>query len=665
MKTMTTRQLFRPVLAVAVLLCLGAAVLLTGKFRPAFARWAESRIKLIDDFNDGDTPNLIGGEPFQQAAAGALVSPAVLRIHTPSPGDMALAVAYDVPKGMSAEWGTGLNDLDISAAKLIRFWLRADHLPLPDLRVEVIDGYGGISAVKLPRLQGTNSWQLVSIPTRDFRGVDFNRLNRFILRIGAPNRPVKGTVDLDDLEFVGPPNVFFRSLEDNLYGFPHRALVNSRRLLAMSSDQMLRAIAGDTWGYFRDLVDHRHHLPMNYVQTKPIRQVGDYASTTDIAMYLMAVVSAYDLDLIDHESAVTRIRGTLEQLAKLPKWHNFFYNYYSTTNLQITNQYISSVDNGWLAVALIVIRQAFPDLSAPASALLAPMNFGEFYDPSNGQMRLGYEVEKGRMAPYHYGLLATEARIISMVAIGKGDVPEDHWFKVFRTLPKEWTWQRQVPQGEYKRYLGHDVFQGYYTYVNDGHKVPFVPSWGGSLFEFLMPTLVVDERRLAAKGLGLNDEHAVHIHMHYALKERGFPVWGLSPCATPKERHGGYSEYGVAALGAKGYKDEAIVTPHVSMLALGFEPDAVIKNLREMIRRYQIYGSYGLYDSVDVDTGDVTYRYLALDQGMSLIALDNYLTNGAIQRRFERDPIMKRMKGLLQAEQFFDSDAAASPTSRQ
>jgi len=663
MKKVKTPRVFQPVLLVAVLLCLGATLLLTGKFRPAFKRWAESRVKLIDDFNNGDTPNLIGGEPFQEAAAGAQISSAVLRIKTPSAGEMALALTYDLPKGTNAAWGTGLNELDISAARLVRFWLRVDQLPLPDLQVEIVDDSGGKAGVKLPRLQGTKNWQLVSIPTRAFRGVDFNHLSRFLLRVSASGRPMKGVVDLDDLEFAGPPNVFFRSLEDNLYGFPHRALVNSRRLLAMPSEPMLRAIASDTWGYFRDLVDHRHHLPMNYIQTKPVRQIGDYASTTDIAMYLMAVVSAYDLDLIDHETAVTRIRGTLEQLAKLPTWHHFFYNYYSTTNLQITNQYISSVDNGWLAVALIVIRQAFPELSPPANALLNPMNFSEFYDPANGQIRLGYEVEKGKMAPYHYGLLSTEARIISVVAIGKGDVPEEHWFKIFRTLPKEWTWQRQVPQGEYKSYLGHDVFQGYYTYVNDGHKVPFVPSWGGSLFEFLMPTLVVDERRIAPKGLGLNDQHAVRIHMHYALKERGFPVWGLSPCATPKGRHGGYSEYGVAALGSKGYKDEAIVTPHVSMLAIGFEPDAVVKNLRELIRRYAIYGPYGLYDSVDVETGDVAYRYLALDQGMSLIALNNYLTNGAIQRRFERDPIMKRVEHLLQIEQFFGSETVdTSPT---
>ena len=102
------------------------------------------------------------------------------------------------------------------------------------------------------------------------------------------------------------------------------------------------------------------------------------------------------------------------------------------------------------------------------------------------------------------------------------------------------------------------------------------------------------------------------------------------------------------------------MTPHVSMLALPFAPEAAAKNLREFLTRYPIYGPYGFYDSVDVKTGDVAYRYLALDQGMSLIALNNYLNDGAIQRRFSADPVMKRVEPFLRAEQFFESSEQAS-----
>jgi len=648
--TRPLKTLLLAALGVALVVGLVAARAL----RPAYRRWAESRVKLIDDFNDGTETNLIGGEPFVQAPAEGQLNPTFLRIKTPSPGEIACALGYALPQGASAAWGTGLNDLDISAAKTLRFWLKADALPLPQLAVELVDGFGAKAQSAIPRLRSTTRWQLVVIPVGAFRTVNFNRLGRFALRLNAPDGSRAGTLHLDDVAFVGPSSLFFRSLQDNLFGFPSRVLVRPARLLAMPPEPMLRAIASDTWGYFRDLVDRRHHLPLNYIQTKPARIIGDYASTTDVAMYLLSVVSALDFDLIDRTLAVERLRGTLGQLAELPKWNGFFYNYYNTTNLQVTNQYISSVDNAWLAVALVVIRQAFPELAAPVERLLKPMDFKTFYDPANGQMRLGYEMKEGRFAPYHYGLLSTEARIISVIAIGKGDVGEDHWFRVYRTLPKEWTWQRQAPQGSYKSYQGHDVFQGYYLYDDGKQKTPFVPSWGGSLFEFLMPTLVVDERRLAPHGLGLNDQRAVDIHIQYATNDRALPVWGLSPCATPEERHGGYSEFGIAALGAKGYKDEAIVTPHVTMLSLLFAPEQAEENLRQLLRRFAMYGPYGFYDSVDVQTGAVAHRYLALDQGMSLIALNNYVNDGAIQRRFAADPIMKRIKPLLAIEKFFE-----------
>lgn len=648
------RTVPRVVVAVALVVGVLAGGVLLWKLRPTLKSWAQSRVKLIDDFNDGAEPNLIGGESFTQAFASTKLIAAPLRVQTPGPGELAMGFSYDLPQGGSVSWGTGLNELDISAAQTLQFWIKADRPPLPELRVEVVDGYGAKAQSHPVRLRLGGRWQRVVLPVGAFKGVNFNRLSRFILRVGATAAPLKGVVYLDDLAFVGPPALFFRSLEDNLYGFPRRALTDARPLVKLPPPQLLRAIAGDTWGYFRDVVDSRHHLPLNYIQTKPTRVIGDYASTTDIALYLMSVVSAYDLDLLDYPSAVERVRNTLQQLQQLPKWNGFFYNYYSTTNLQVTRQYISSVDNGWLAVALVVIRQAFPELKTAATDLLKEMDFNAFFDPQNGQIRLGYEAEEGRMAPYHYGLLATEARMISLVAIGKGDLPATHWFRVYRTLPKEWTWQRQLPQGGYKTYRGHEVFQGYYTYSDAHGETPIVPSWGGSLFEFLMPTLVVDEQRLAPLGLGLNDQRAVDIHIRYALHDRGYPVWGLSPCATPKDRHGGYSEFGVAGLGAKSYKDEAIITPHVSFLALPFAPAAVQENLRQLLRRYAMYGPYGFYDSVDVKTGDVAYRYLALDQGMTLIAINNFLNNGAIQRRFAADPVMKDIEWLLREERFFE-----------
>ena len=103
----------------------------------------------------------------------------------------------------------------------------------------------------------------------------------------------------------------------------------------------------------------------------------------------------------------------------------------------------------------------------------------------------GYHVHLARPAAYHYGLLYTEARLGSLIAIGKGDVPAAHWFKLHRTLPNtpEYAWQSQPPLHRVAKRMGPTYFGGYYEWQG----VRFVPSWGGSMFEALMPSLVLDE----------------------------------------------------------------------------------------------------------------------------------------------------------------------------
>jgi hypothetical protein len=233
------------------------------------------------------------------------------------------------------------------------------------------------------------------------------------------------------------------------------------------------------------------------------------------------------------------------------------------------------------------------------------------------------------------------------MAIGRGDVPLVHWFKLDRTLPENYAWQTQEPKHRVlKTTLGVSYYGGYYEY--QGRKI--VPSWGGSLFEALMPTLVLNEKDLAPQSLGLNNKNHVLGHIDYALKELGYPVWGMSPCAIPE---GGYSEYGAKPLGLHGYKP-GVVTPHVSFLSLEYAPEEAIKNLRKMLASYEIYGEYGFYDAVTVATGRVAYRYLCLDQAMSFIALNNYLNNGAIRKRFYQDPVNQKAASLLTEEKIFE-----------
>jgi hypothetical protein len=419
---------------------------------------------------------------------------------------------------------------------------------------------------------------------------------------------------------------------------------------ALPERELLTQVARDTWGYFNDAVDKQTGLPLdNVLVFSTYSKVNSYTSTTNIGLYMMCIPGAEKFGFINHAAAVQRLEMLMTTLEKLDGWQGQPYNYYETITLNHSGKFVSAVDNGWLAAGLIVIRQAYyKEVGARADAMIRKLNFSKLYDPKIGQLYLGYDEDKKALSPYHYGLLATEPRVASYIGIAKGDLPKAHWYKLFRTIPQEWDWQRQKPAGQVKRLGGMDVFSGYYTH----NGLKYVPSWGGSLFEFLMPTLVLDEVGLSPKGLGLNDARAVNAHIEYALDQKKYRVWGMSPCSIPEDPMG-YKEYGVNYLGAKGYEDGGVVTPHVSFLALAVEPQKAVANIRKLLSYEGIYGGYGFYDSVNVQSGKVSPRYLSLDQAMTFIALDNHLNDGHIRRLFNGHSWMKAQQHLLSEEEFF------------
>jgi hypothetical protein len=278
------------------------------------------------------------------------------------------------------------------------------------------------------------------------------------------------------------------------------------------------------------------------------------------------------------------------------------------------------------------------------------MDFSKFYNPELGHMRLGYSDADHQPSPYHYGLLCSEARVISVLAIANGQVPAAQWFKISRTLPAEWDWQSQKPEERSMAAEGEKYTLGTYTVRG----VRLVPSWGGSMFEFLMPLLVVPEQTYAVRGLGENNRRAVQLQKSYCLDVKHYPVWGLSPCATHINQSYGYVETGCTDMGSKGYADAGWVTPYASFLALEIDPEGVRQNIAALQSRYPtIYTPYGFFDAVRMVDGHVVRRFLALDQAMILLALDNYLNAGAIRKRFFTDDMEKKVRPLLEQEKFF------------
>ncbi|MDD5546393.1 MAG: glucoamylase family protein [Candidatus Omnitrophica bacterium] len=610
-----------------------------------------SDIKVAADFDSGKDPNSIGGFPSVSFKKPSFLQSAYSKKEKHGEKGYSLEIEYYVPKGEDAIWSTDLNELDISAAKGVSFWIKCTE-GSEKFWLALEDKAGNRNEVNLAgSIKPVTDWQEIKVPVGKFPSIDTNKMGKFSLDFKGEPSVISGKIYLDDISFYGDPELFFLGLKDNTAYYPEKVLANERKrdLLTSSDNQMLMGIAQDTWGFFKNVVDKRSHLPLDWIGMAPERAMGDYTSPTNTGLYFINIVAAFDLKFITREEAVKRISDTLDVMEKMPRWRGLWDNYHSTTNLQVTRRYISSVDNGWFAGGLIIARQAFDkELGKRCSKLLDEMDFSALYNKELGQLNLGYDGDTEKYSPYNYGQLNGEARFTSLVAIGKGNVPQEHWYKMARTFPPEIDWQSQKPEGKWVKKSGVKYFQGYYTH--NGEKI--VPSWGGSLFEFLMPSLMVKEKELAPNGFGLNDLKGVNAHIAMA-KMKGYNAWGFSPCSTPDGSYGGYTEFGVAGIGFKGYKDEGVVTPHVVFLSLTFAPEEAISDIRRLLYYYNIYGEFGMYDAVNVKNGRVSYKYLALDQGMILPSIDNYLNNGAIRERFHKDPVARKTEKLLN-ENFFE-----------
>ena len=615
-----------------------------------------TQFKVVDDFNGGELKSALGGEWTVEKGQEKKVRLDLKKEDARgAKAGASLWARVNLKKKEKTTFQTSLERLDMSAAHYLVLKCKTQDDPVFKGRIRIaLSDWAGKTVEKdiTEACIEKEGWNEVVLPMAVFMGVDLDQLSSLSFSVFARDHNLAGKLGLDEIAFLGHSEVGFESVEDNFVGFPKAVLAEPRRkeLLATRDDkELLLKIAQDTWHFFENATDKRNHLVSDHFKVGDFPLAAAYTSATNIALDLLGTVSARELGIITPEQASQRVQNILSTLKKLKKWKGFFFNFYETTRLGVSRQFVSSVDSGWLAVSLVVVRQAFPgEIAADATAILDGFHFQEFLDPETHQLRVGYDVEQDRPTPYHYGMLATEARIVSLYGIGKGDLPEEHWWYLYRTAPEEWDWQTQEPQGKMAKQDNISYFQGYYK---EGAR-KFVPSWGGSLFETLMPTLAINEQKYAPKNLGANDKIITEIHRDYALKEKRYPVWGISPASTSDGRRWMYGEYGVKRLGVKGYPDRGVITPHASFLALDALPKDAIKNIRELLT-FPIYGEYGFYDSITFPSKRINTQYLVLDQGMVLIPIANYLKKGVIQEYFHKDPVGKKVQELLGKEDFF------------
>jgi hypothetical protein len=435
---------------------------------------------------------------------------------------------------------------------------------------------------------------------------------------------------------------------------PDRLLV-PRGSLPRAQKAFLWRLARDTWNGIQAISDNENGLILDNVRVvgglvPPLAlKVGDYTSITNIGLHLVAVAGARSVGLLSDADAQETASRLLDTLAVLPRYEGYFFNYYDTTSLEPTSSFISFVDTGWLVAGLMVTRQAFPALASLATEFLDDLDLSYFYDADSGLMSHGYYVNLDSLSAFVYGAFYTEARLGSLVAIGKGDAPASHWTAMKRAMRPRCS-DGECPElhrFDYRTPAGKQLQASHFQWRD--HQ--YVPSWGGSMFEALMPRLLLDEGRFAPRSLGPNGTAHATLQRLYATEVLGFPVWGMSPCMSPET--GRYAEYGVRALGSHGY-EEGVVTPHAAALALAVTPEQAAASLMETAKRYDSYGDFGFYDAVDPRSGKVAYEWLALDQLMLFVAVTNHLSGGDVQDLFAADPFVKAALPLLGEERYFE-----------
>ncbi|MEX1184876.1 MAG: glucoamylase family protein [Gemmatimonadota bacterium] len=267
------------------------------------------------------------------------------------------------------------------------------------------------------------------------------------------------------------------------------------------------------------------------------------------------------------------------------------------------------------------LRTRLDDLAARAYHFALAMDFQFLFDSESELFAIGYQPARHALDNSYYDLLASEARLASFIAIAKNDVPVEHWFRLGRTLT---------------RAAGETA----------------LVSWSGSMFEYLMPTLVMQS--FPHTVLDQTYRGAVRRHIEYGAA-RGVP-WGVSESAynlRDRQLTYQYRAFGVPDLGLKrGLGHDLVIAPYASMLAAMVEPHRALANLASLGGKGAL-GPFGFRDALDYTRPEPRQRYaivgsyMAHHVGMSLVALDNVLCGRVWQQRFHADALVRSAELLL------------------
>lgn len=412
--------------------------------------------------------------------------------------------------------------------------------------------------------------------------------------------------------------------------------------------EYLLALARQTWHFFETTVGPEDHfLPPDNLQMDPEPTIAHRTSPTNIGLYLLSVASAHEFDWISTAELISRLEATLDTIEQLPKNEGHLFNWYETRTLQVLDPaYVSTVDSGNLAGHLLALAQAcrqfslkdtsqqveqvslqhkasLQSIAKRCTCLFRDMNFSGLYSAKRHLFHIGLRVHEKTLDKSYYDLIASESRLTSFLAIAKGDITQRHWAALGR------------------------------SFLTVGVK-PGLKSWSGSMFEYLMPSLIMTEP----------DQGLLHISGYAAVVEQqafGHSeqlLWGVSESAYFAQDHTlayQYSPFGVPRLALRRTPVlDRVVAPYASVMASMFMPQQAIANLRKF-ELLGARGEFGFIDAVDftvsrqADTQvfSLVNTFMAHHQGMSLVALCNVLCDEAPRKWFASAPLVQAFDSLL------------------
>ncbi len=271
-----------------------------------------------------------------------------------------------------------------------------------------------------------------------------------------------------------------------------------------------------------------------------------------------------------------------------------------------------------------LLRSRIAKLCGDIRRMLSAADFMPLFDPRKRLFRIGYHVSLQKPDRGHYDLLASESRLTSFLAVAKGDVPKRHWMSLGRPL----------------------------TLVRG---MPALVSWSGSMFEYLMPNLVM--RVPPGSIMDYSCKAAVRSQIRYARKHK-IP-WGISESQYfifDNQANYQYGPFGVSRMRLQpSLKPVRVVAPYATLLALGTCPQKALANIQRLFR-VGAGAQYGLYEALDFNSPDPTAMsdhstvksFMTHHLGMSLAAIDNMLNENILQTRFHHDPMIRANEILLE-----------------